>query len=107
MRLPQWWLAANDAPTTHKFIKTELRANIFPHQKDGGWIHDSAIVLIDRNGHVRRAVVPQVATFDFDQAARWDEEGKKTGTDRSNAEELELLLAKTIDELLAEPIASK
>jgi cytochrome oxidase Cu insertion factor (SCO1/SenC/PrrC family) len=114
MRLPQWWLAANDAPTTHKFIKTELRANIFPHQKDGRWIHDSAIVLIDRNGHVRRAVVPQqrggqpfVATFDFDQAARWDEQGKKTGTDRSNAEELEQLLAKTIDELLAEPIDSK
>jgi cytochrome oxidase Cu insertion factor (SCO1/SenC/PrrC family) len=109
MRLPQWWLAANEAATTHKFVKTELRANVFPHQKDGGWIHDSAIVLIDRSGHVRRAVVPQqrggqpyVATFDFEQAARWDAEGKKTGTDRSNGEELELLLTKTIDALLVE-----
>ncbi len=68
-------------------------------------------MLIDRAGHVRRAVVPQqrggqpyVATFDFDQAARWDEEGKKTGTDRNNAAELELLLGKTIDALLTEPI---
>jgi cytochrome oxidase Cu insertion factor (SCO1/SenC/PrrC family) len=114
MRLPQWWLAANDPPTTHKFIKTELRANVFPHHKDGRWIHDTSIVLIDRNGHVRRAVVPQqrggqpyVATFDFDQAARWDAEGKKTGTDRTNVEELELLLTKTIDELLAEDIDIK
>lgn len=111
MRLPQWWLAANDAATIHKFIKTELKAGVFPHLENGSWLHDSSIVLIDRNGHVRRAVVPQqrggqpfVATFDFDQAAHWDEEGKKTGTDRSNEAELEFLLAKTIDELLAEPI---
>jgi cytochrome oxidase Cu insertion factor (SCO1/SenC/PrrC family) len=109
MRLPQWWLAANEAATTHKFIKSELRANVFPHQKDDRWIHDGAIVLIDRSGRVRRAVVPQqrggqpfVATFDFEQADRWDEEGKKTGTGRGNSEELELLLIKTIDALLAE-----
>ena len=114
MRLPQWWLAANDAATTHKFIKTELRANVFSHLKDGRWIHDASIVLIDRNGHVRRAVVPQqrggqpyVATFDFDQAAHWDEEGKKTGTDRSNSQELELLLNRTIDALLAESTESQ
>jgi cytochrome oxidase Cu insertion factor (SCO1/SenC/PrrC family) len=114
MRLPQWWLASNDMATTHKFIKSELRANVFPHQKDGRWIHDPSIVLIDRNGHVRRAVVPQqrggqpyVAAFDFDQAARWDEQGIKTGTDRSNADELELLLDRTIHELLAEPVDPK
>lgn len=111
MQLPQWWLATNDSTTTHKFIKTELRANVFPHFENGKWLHDSSIVLIDRNGHVRRAVVPQqrggqpfVATFDFEQAARWDDEGKKTGTDRSNSEELELLLSQTIDLLLTEPI---
>lgn len=111
MRLPQWWLAANDAATIHKFIKTELKAGVFPHLENGRWLHDTSIVLIDRNGHVRRAVVPQqrggqpfVATFDFDQAARWDEEGKKTGTDRSNEAELASLLETTIDELLAEPI---
>jgi cytochrome oxidase Cu insertion factor (SCO1/SenC/PrrC family) len=111
MRLPQWWLAANDARTTHKFVKSELRAGVFPHLENGRWLHDSSIVLIDRAGHVRRAVVPQqrggqpfVAAFDFEQAARWDEEGKKTGTDRSNEAELELLLTRTIDELLTEPI---
>jgi hypothetical protein len=61
-------------------------------------------------GHVRRAVVPQkvggppfIATFDFAQAAEWDLKGTKTGTDRSNVEELELLLNHTIDKLLAEP----
>lgn len=108
--LPQWWLATNEPATLHKFIKNELKASAFPHEADGKWNFDSSIVLIDRNGHVRRAVVPQkqggppyIATFDFEQAARWDAEGKKTGTDRSNLEELESLLAETITTLLAEP----
>ncbi len=71
---------------------------------------DTSIVLIDRNGHLRRAVVPQkqggppyIATIDFDQAANWDAENKLTNTGRSNEVELELLLEKAIDTLLAEP----
>jgi cytochrome oxidase Cu insertion factor (SCO1/SenC/PrrC family) len=107
---PQWWLGTNEPATLHKFIKNELKANIFPHQEGGLWVFDSSIVLIDKNGHIRRAVVPQkqggppyIATFDFDQAAKWDEEKKLTGTARNNQQELELLLQKTIDSLLAEP----
>jgi cytochrome oxidase Cu insertion factor (SCO1/SenC/PrrC family) len=109
MALPQWWLATNDAPTLHKFIKQELKANSFPHQEDGVWAFDTSIVLIDREGHLRRAVVPQkrggqpyVATFDFDQAASWDARGVKTGTDLTNEAQLALLLETTIDTLLAE-----
>jgi cytochrome oxidase Cu insertion factor (SCO1/SenC/PrrC family) len=109
MKLPQWWLGGNEPATLHKFIKNELKASVFPHEENGRWVFDSSIVLIDRNGHIRRAVVPQkqggppyVATFDFDQAAKWDAEGKKTGTERSNEAELEVLLEKTIDTLLAE-----
>ena len=109
MKLPQWWLGGNEAATLHKFIKNELKANSFPHQVDGRWVYDTSVVLIDRNGHLRRAVVPQkqggppyVATFDFDQAAAWDAEGRKTGTDRSNQEELESLLDQTIATLLTE-----
>jgi hypothetical protein len=37
-------------------------------------------------------------------SAGWDAKGVKTGTDRTNVEELEQLLIKTIDELLAEPV---
>ncbi|NJM36854.1 MAG: hypothetical protein HC845_02695 [Akkermansiaceae bacterium] len=66
--------------------------------------------MIDKNGHIRRAVVPQkrggppfVATFDFAQAASWDAKGAKTGTERNNAQELEFLLNATIDKLLEEP----
>lgn len=108
--LPQWWLGTNEAATLHKFIKSELKSNIFPHQENGTWVYDTSIVLIDKEGHVRRAVVPQkrggqpfVATFDFDQAAQWDKDGIKTGTDRSNEGELEKLLETTIDTLLKEP----
>ncbi|MBC8125936.1 MAG: hypothetical protein H8M99_02155 [Gloeobacteraceae cyanobacterium ES-bin-144] len=110
MKLPQWWVGSNEYTTLHKFIKTELKASVFPHQAEGEWVFDAAIILVDKNGHIRRAVVPQkkggqpyVATFDFDQAAAWDAKGVKTGTERSNEAEMETLLVKTIDTLLAEP----
>ncbi len=110
MKLPQWWIGGNEPDTLHKFIKNELKATMPPHEEDGKWAFDPTIVLIDKNGHVRRAVVPQqrggppfVATFDFDQAAKWDADGKKTGTDLSNEAQLEVLLAKTIEKLIAEP----
>lgn len=111
--LPQWWLATNEAATLHKFIKSELKSNIFPHQENGDWVFDTSIVLIDKNGHLRRAVIPQkrggqpfVATFDFDQAAQWDKDGILTGTERSNEGELEKLLETTIETLLKEPAES-
>jgi hypothetical protein len=110
MKLPQWWLGGNEPDTLHKFIKNELKATMPPHEKDGQWAFDPTLVLIDKNGHLRRAVVPQqrggppfIATFDFDQAAKWDADGKKTGTDLSNEAQLEVLLAATIEKLLAEP----
>ena len=110
MKLPQWWLGGNEPATLHTFIKNELKATMPPKLVDGKWTFDPTIVLIDKNGHLRRAVVPQkqggppfVATFDFDQAAKWDDEGKKTGTDLSNEAQLEALLGKTIDRLLDEP----
>ncbi len=110
MTLPQWWCGSNEPKTLHKFIKNELKANIYPYEKDGSWLYDSAIVLLDKNGHIRRAVVPQkqggppfIATFDFDQAAAWDAKGAKTGTEHNNVGQLEILLNHTIDKLLAEP----
>jgi hypothetical protein len=110
MDLPRWWLAASDPKDTHKFIKAQLKAGIFPHQENGTWVHDTSIVLIDRAGRVRRAVVPSrsggapyIAAFDFDQAAKWDREDRLTGTGRSNVEELEMLLINTINTLLDEP----
>lgn len=110
MKLPQWWVGGNEPATLHKFIKNELKANIYPNETGGKWLYDSSIVLIDKNGHIRRAVVPQkqggppfIATFDFEQAAAWDAKGAKTGTEHSNLGQLEILLNQTIDKLLAEP----
>ncbi len=115
--LPQWWLGSNEPSTLHKFIKNELKATVYPNESGGKWNYDPSIVLIDRNGHIRRAVVtktrngkptrPGVVAFDFDQAAQWDRDGLQTGTERSNEEELEILLAKTIGALLAEPTESR
>ncbi len=110
MKLPQWWLGGNQPATLHTFIKNELKADVFPHAAGGEWIFDSSIVLIDRNGHLRRAVVPRTSgqaatiTFNFDLAAKWDAQGLKSGSPRSNEAEMETLLAKTIDKLLAEPL---
>jgi hypothetical protein len=109
--LPKWWVASTEPGIVHKFVKQEFKSAVMPHQQDGRWVFDTSIVLMDRNRHIRRGVVPQerggppyVATFDFDQAAAWDAKGVKTGTDRTNAEELEALLVRTIDRLLEEPI---
>lgn len=110
MSHPRWWFGTNEAPTLHKFIKSELRSPVFPHEEDGKWVYDTSITLIDRGGHIRRAVVPQrrggppyIASFDFDQAAAWDARGVKTGTDLDNQAQLEALMGETIDRLLAEP----
>lgn len=111
IHLPQWWLGTNDAQDLHRFIKNQLKANIFPHLKeDGTWSYDTTLTLIDRDRHIRHAVVhqknqsgpPYLAAFDFHEAAGWDANAIKTGTDRSNVEELEALLIKTIQKLLQE-----
>lgn len=109
-RMPQWWLGTNESETLTKFIKNELKTNIFPSFDGTAWDFDTSITLIDKNGHIRRATVPQkrggppyISTFDFDQAAGWDARGVKTGTDLSNVQQLEALLTRTIDTLLNEP----
>jgi cytochrome oxidase Cu insertion factor (SCO1/SenC/PrrC family) len=109
--LPQWTVASNDRPTLHKFIKNEFKANRLPHQEGEEWRYDRSLVLIDKNRHVRRAVVPQkrggapfVATFDFEQAESWDEQEIKTGTDLTNVQQLEGLLGDTIQILLNEEL---
>lgn len=114
IQLPQWWLGSNEPKTLHKFIKNELKTSTYPNENNGKWDYDPSIILIDKNGHLRRAVVPQkvggppfIATFDFAQAADWDTKGVKTGTSRSNIEELEVLLGNTIDKLLAEPFKNE
>lgn len=112
--LPQWWVASTEPETLAKFIRKELKPSVPPEELEGGWEFDPSLVLLDRNGHIRRAVVPQeaggkpyVATFDFDQAADWDEEGIKTGTELNNQQQLEVLLAATIDKLLLETLEEK
>ncbi|MCW1920957.1 SCO family protein [Luteolibacter arcticus] len=109
--LPNWWFVGAGEQYVHKFLKNQLKLGIMPHQKDGKWVYDSSVTLIDRDRHIRRAVVPQkrggppyVAAFDFAQAAEWDAAGKKTGIDKTNTEQLEFLLVQTIEELLAQPV---
>ena len=108
--LPQWWLATTDRRTLHKFIRNELKTSVPPHETEGVWQFETSVFLIDRDGHLRRAVVPQqrggapfVATFDFDQAAEWDANDILTGTDLTNEQQMEKLLHETIGLLLAEP----
>lgn len=113
--LPQWVVGSNERETLHKFIKNEFKANMLPHEEGEKWVYDGSLVLIDRNRHVRRAVVPKVradqpgvvtsnrvVTFDFRQAVEWDEKGLITGTNLSNVQRMEELLGETIETLLGE-----
>jgi cytochrome oxidase Cu insertion factor (SCO1/SenC/PrrC family) len=107
--LPQWTVASNDRPTLHRFVKNEFKATRFPHEKDGRWVYDPSIVLLDHERHVRRAVIPQkrggapfITPFDFEQAQEWDAKGVKTGIDLNHVEQMEVLLIETIEILLKE-----
>ena len=107
MTLPQWWVGATERKTLHKFIQNELKAERHPREEDGKWAFDTSIVLIDRDGNLRRAFIPgqsaKPVTFDFDEAARLDAEGVKSRAGRSIVEELDALLRRTIDTLLSTP----
>lgn len=107
--LPRWWVVTADPTLLHPFLKDRFQGTQLPELKDGVWTYDSTLILIDRNRHIRHAVVPQesggrpfVTPFNFKLAAAWDADGISTGTERSNVEQLEFLLNQTIDRLLEE-----
>ena len=118
-QLPKQWVASTESETLTKFIRKELKPASPPAEVEGSWEFDPSVVLVDRNGHLRQAVVPlmdrktgqfvssQKVPFDFDQAKEWDESGKGTGTDLSNVETLEQLMGKTIGKLLVEEHVEK
>lgn len=102
--LPQWWFAAPvDVMTGAKYLKNNFKQNLYPHKVGDNWMYDTKIMVIDRNLHVRKAVVKNKAIdFNFDEAARLDQSAAKTGKAVTFAELLEEKLIATIDELLAE-----
>jgi len=108
--LPNWWFVGAGEEYVHKFLKTKLRLGVMPHQKDGKWVYDPSLLVIDRDRHIRQATLKQgkyrrqKVSFDFEQAAKWDAEGRTAGLEKSNSATLEELLVKTIDELLAQPV---
>lgn len=113
--LPQWWLAGAQADSMHKFLKNRLKAGFYPAEKDGVWEYDPSLVLVGRDRHIRKATVRarkpdgkelnyrNPVDFDFEQAAKWDAEGRSEGLEKSNVAALEELLFHTIDRLLEDP----
>ena len=96
---PAWWIAAAGEEFVHKWLKNKLKHGMLPHRGDDGkWNYDSSLVVIDRDLHIRKVKVG----FDFDAAAEWDEQGLKSGTEKSNVEELKDQLHNTLDHLLAQ-----
>jgi len=113
--LPFWWLVATRDESTHKFLKNELKAGILPHRDGDRWVYDPSLVLVDRDRHLRQPTIRarkpdgkelnyrNRVPFDFEQAAKWDAEGRAEGLEKSNVDTLRELLFQTIDELLATP----
>jgi cytochrome oxidase Cu insertion factor (SCO1/SenC/PrrC family) len=108
--LPKWWFASAGQTYVHKFLKNTLKGGIMPYQKDGKWIYDPVITVIDRDRHIRQATLRigkyrrQPLTFDFEQAANWDSQKRTEGLQKSNVETMEDLLYHTIDQLLSHPV---
>jgi len=108
-KLPKWWFGTTEPAVLHKYLKDKCRLGTLPHFHEGKWLYDSSLIVVDRDMKLRRAVIPQqkggrpyVTGFDFVQAAEWDQKNIKTGTDLSNQQEMQQLLEKTIERLLAE-----
>lgn len=108
--LPNWWFVGAGEEYVHKFLKNKLKLGVMPHQEDGKWVYDASLIVVDRDRHIRQATLKQgkyrrnKVTFDFEQAAKWDAEGRTEGLTKSNVETLEDLLVKTLDELIAQPV---
>lgn len=65
--LPRWWLVGAGAERLGKYLKNEMRFSDVPFEKDGKWVFDTSVVVVDRNRHIR-------GHFDFDRAAKLQEE---------------------------------
>jgi len=113
--LPQWWLCGAREESVHKFLKNNLKMEIYPHRKDGKWIYDGSLVLIDRDRHIRQAtrksskVKRDAVVFNFEQAAAWDAEGRTAGLEegKTNVQTLEDMLVKAVDHVLSKPVTQQ
>ena len=111
--LPQWWLAASREESVHKFLKNVLKMETIPHKKDGKWIYDGTLVVIDRDRHIRKGTVKMSdrfrtdAKFDFEAAAAWGREHPVDGDTTRVSRDLENLLVHVIDHVLAQPVTKQ
>jgi cytochrome oxidase Cu insertion factor (SCO1/SenC/PrrC family) len=112
-KLPQWWLAATREESVHKFLKNVLKMETIPHKKDGKWIYDGTLVVVDRDRHIRKGTVRtdkrarMDAPFDFEAAAKWDKEQPTPGDPTRVSRDLENLLTHVIDHVLGKPVTNQ
>jgi len=94
----RWWIAGAGNEFLHKFLKNRMKMGIYPHEKDGKWIYDRSIVVIDRNMHLR-------GHYDFESAQKRDAAQKKGDVevleDESWTLKLRSHLKKTVEYLLS------
>ncbi|WP_035602624.1 hypothetical protein [Haloferula sp. BvORR071] len=108
--LPQWWLAATREESVHKFLKNVLKMETIPYVKDGEWIYDGTLVVIDRDRHIRKGTTQAGETrrnnppFNFEKAASWDAQHSPADDPNRVSRDLENLLTEVIDGLLAKPV---
>lgn len=111
--LPQWWLCAAREESVHKFLKNNLKMEIYPHRQDGKWIYDGTLVVIDRDRHIRKGTVKtskrsrKDAAFDFEAAAAWGEKHPVDGDVTRVSRDLEELLVHVIDHVLDKPVTKQ
>jgi len=106
-------VAANDdgKSSLRSFLKAKMRFNITPSEKDGAFIYDSRLVLLDQFLHVRGH--PGASRgWDFEKVAEFDrlyEEAKKENPDKEivppefTSEKLTKMLIGAIEYLYANP----
>jgi cytochrome oxidase Cu insertion factor (SCO1/SenC/PrrC family) len=110
--LPQWWLGGAREESIHKFLKNILKMETIPYKKDGEWVYDGTLVIVDRDRHIRKGSVRSGtrsrldAKFDFEAAADWDAKHSPAEDPNRVSTDLENLLLQVVDYVLAKPVTA-
>ncbi len=88
-------IAANVA-ILQKYMKNEFRFSQLPYLKEGEWIYDKDLIIIDNKQHLR-------GHLDFEKAQKVDQESAQSGNPMMQESRMNDLLVNSITYLLENP----
>ena len=89
-------IVAANVKILQKYMKNEFRFSQLPYLKDGLWIYDTDLIIIDNKQHLR-------GHLDFAKAREYDQESAQKGEAMLREGRVDALLTRSISHLLENP----